>query len=55
MVPNFIKRFFAGIGGAMAMNGMPKQRYPFTFPEKALTSDWKSIGKDLQNAIDKHK
>ena len=46
-------RFFSGFGSIYIANSLPYKKYPFTFPEKSLTSDWILIGKDIQKSIDK--
>ena len=46
-------RLLAGIGAAGVSVSMPFKKYPFTFPEKALTADWEMLGYDLQKAISK--
>ena len=46
-------RFFAGLGSVFVLSPFPYRKYPFTFPEKALTSDWMSLGKDINVVINR--
>lgn len=48
-----IGRGIAGIGAFASCAGMPFKKYPFTFPEKALTADWKTLGEDMTLALEK--
>ena len=48
-------RFFAGFGSIFVMTPCPYRKYPFTFPEKALTSDWISLGADINMVISKER
>ena len=45
--------FWAGFGSVFNLMPLPYKKYPFTFPEKAMTSDWITLGKDLNKVIEK--
>lgn len=46
-----IKQFLAGMVST-TLCPLPRRRYPFTFPDRALTQDWEMVGKDIQHVLD---
>ncbi|MCD6035219.1 MAG: hypothetical protein K0R63_960 [Rickettsiales bacterium] len=57
-MPNIMRllgRMIAGIGGSSLSVGMSFAKYPFTFPEKALTSDWMIMGEDINKTMSRLK
>jgi hypothetical protein len=48
-----IGRMVAGIGACGLTTPVPFSKYPFTFPEKALTADWMASGEDINRKMEK--
>lgn len=43
--------FIGGIGSSLALSPVPYVKYPFAYPEKAMTFDWENVGEDIAVAI----